>query len=132
MSYNLIFITKCIASSILIIIITWNLLKQSLANEYDIHVIELLYYNWKFANSWLEIWSHDWRFYIDVFDACFLLFIDVFLLLVSVLNQLHPILFTFLSYVILHIMLATSRYQPSLLNISNVVSGGSANQIAVC
>ena len=31
------------------------------------------------------------RFFIDVFDGCFLLFIDVFLLFVSVLNQLHPI-----------------------------------------
>ena len=36
-----------------------------------IHVIELLCYNWRFANLWLEIWSHNWRFFIDVFDACF-------------------------------------------------------------
>ena len=36
-----------------------------------IHVIELLCYNWSFANFWLEIWFHNWRFFIDVFDACF-------------------------------------------------------------
>jgi hypothetical protein len=35
------------------------------------HVIELLCYNWRFANFWLEIWSHNWRFFIDIFDACF-------------------------------------------------------------
>ena len=28
----------------------------------SIHVIELLCYNWRFANFWLEIWSHNWRF----------------------------------------------------------------------
>ena len=56
-----------------------------------IHVIELLCYNWRFVNFWLEIWSHNWRFFIDVFDCMFLLLIDVFLLFVSVLNQLHPI-----------------------------------------
>ena len=39
----------------------------------------------------LEIWSHNWRFFIDVFDGMFLLLIDVFFLFVSVLNQLHPI-----------------------------------------
>jgi len=47
---------------------------------------------------WLEIWSHNWRFFIDIFDACFYC---LFLLFVSVLNQLHPIsiciMFTFLS-----------------------------------
>ena len=63
-----------------------------------IHVIELLCYNWRFANFWLEIWSHNWRFFIDGFDACFYC---LFLLFVSVLNQLHPIsiciMFTFLS-----------------------------------
>ena len=32
-----------------------------------IHVIELLCYNWRFANFWLEIWSYNWRFFIDVF-----------------------------------------------------------------
>jgi len=34
----------------------------------------LLCYNWRFANFWLEIWSHNWRFFIDVsidiFDVC--------------------------------------------------------------
>jgi hypothetical protein len=50
---------------------------------YIIHVIELLCYNWRFANFWLEIFHrHIW--------CVFLLFIDVFLLFVSVLNQLHP------------------------------------------
>jgi hypothetical protein len=39
--------------------------------RFCIHVIELLCYNWRFANFWLEIWSHNWRFFIDVFDACF-------------------------------------------------------------
>jgi hypothetical protein len=40
-----------------------------------LHVIEWLCYNWRFANFWLEIGSHNWRFFInvfiDVFDACF-------------------------------------------------------------
>jgi hypothetical protein len=34
----------------------------------SIHVIELLCYNWRFANFWLEIWSHNRRFFIDVFE----------------------------------------------------------------
>jgi hypothetical protein len=45
----------------------------------------------RFDRVAMEIWSHNWRFFIDVFDACFLLLIDVFFLFVSVLNQLHPI-----------------------------------------
>jgi hypothetical protein len=43
----------------------------SIIHVYRIHVIGLLCYNWRFANFWLEIWSHNWRFFIDVFDACF-------------------------------------------------------------
>jgi hypothetical protein len=57
-----------------------------------IHVIELLCYNWRFAHFWLEIWSRNWRFFmdvfIDVFDTCFYCLFPLF---VSVLNQLHPI-----------------------------------------
>jgi hypothetical protein len=49
-----------------------------------VHVIELLCYNWRFVNLWLEI------FYRRIW-CVFLLFIDAFLLFVSVLNQLHPI-----------------------------------------
>jgi hypothetical protein len=28
----------------------------------------MLCYNWRFVNFWLEIWSHNWRFFIDIFD----------------------------------------------------------------
>jgi hypothetical protein len=28
----------------------------------------------KFANFWLEIWSCNWRFFIDVFDAVFIVY----------------------------------------------------------
>ena len=48
-----------------------NCIKQLGLGLFIIHVIELLCYNWRFANFWLEIWSHNWRFFIDVFDACF-------------------------------------------------------------
>jgi hypothetical protein len=44
---------------------------SELTHAYIIHVIELLCYNWRFANFWLEILTHNWRFFIDVFDACF-------------------------------------------------------------
>ena len=33
-----------------------------------------LCYNWKFANFWLEIWSRNWRFFIDVCDAVFIVY----------------------------------------------------------
>ena len=46
-------------------------------------MIELLCYNWRFAN----FLAGDLVSYLEIF----LLFIDVFLLFVSVLNQLHPI-----------------------------------------
>ena len=62
-------------------IITWGLysgvcihfkkVHPSLNLVWGIHVIKLLCYNWRFANFWLEIWSHNWRFFIDIFDACF-------------------------------------------------------------
>jgi hypothetical protein len=43
-----------------------------------IHVIELLCYNWRFVNFWLEIWSHNWRFlstylmHVFIVNWCFL------------------------------------------------------------
>ena len=66
-----------------------------------IHVIELLCYNWRFANFWLEIWSHNWRFFIDVFDACFYCLLMFSFCLFQYWTNCIPfqyILFTFLSY----------------------------------
>ena len=66
-----------------------------------IHVIELLCYNWRFTNFWLEIWSHNWRFYIDVFDACFYCLLMFSFCLFQYWTNCIPfqyILFTFLSY----------------------------------
>ena len=40
----------------------------------SIHVIELLCYNWRFVNFWLEIWSRNWGFFIDVFDGVFIVY----------------------------------------------------------
>ena len=80
LQYNVTYV--CILDSWLLYNVTWLLY---------IHVIELLCYNWRFANFWLEIWSHNWRFFYRRIWCVFLLFIDVFLLFVSVLNQLHPI-----------------------------------------
>ena len=67
----------------------------------SIHVIELLCYNWRFANFWLEIWSHNWRFFIDVFDACFYCLLMFSFCLFQYWTNCIPfqyILFTFLSY----------------------------------
>ena len=66
-----------------------------------IHVIELLCYNWRFANFWLEIWSHNWRFFIEVFDACFYCLLMFSFCLFRYWTNCIPfqyILFTFLSY----------------------------------
>ena len=52
--------------------------------QFMCHIHTLLCYNWRFVNFWLEI------FYRRIW-CLFLLFIDVFILFVSVLNQLHPI-----------------------------------------
>jgi hypothetical protein len=41
-------------------------------------VIELLCYNWRFVNFWLEIWSRNWRFFIDVLVGSVLLIFIVF------------------------------------------------------
>jgi hypothetical protein len=30
-------------------------------------VIELLCYNWRFVNFWLEIWSRNWRFFLSTY-----------------------------------------------------------------
>ena len=43
-------------------------------NKESLHVIELLCYNWRFANFWMEIWSRNWRFFIDVCDAVFIVY----------------------------------------------------------
>ena len=50
---------------------------EQVNNVICIHVIELLCYNWRFPNFWLEIWSHN-IFYRRIW-CVFLLFIDVFL-----------------------------------------------------
>jgi hypothetical protein len=73
----------------------------------DIHVIELLCYNWRFANFWLEIWSHNWRFFIDVFDACFYCLLMFSFCLFQYWTNCIPfqyILFTFVLLVVFHIM----------------------------
>ena len=65
-----------------------------------IHVIELLCYNWRFANFGLEIWSHNWRFFIDVFDACFYCLLMFSVCLFQYWTNCIPfqyVLFTFLS-----------------------------------
>ena len=80
----------------------WPLLFFSeLTHAYIIHVIELLCQNWRFANFWLEIWSHNWRFFIDVFDACFYCLLMFSFCLSQYWTNCIPfqyILFTFLSY----------------------------------
>ena len=66
-----------------------------------IHMIELLCYNWRFVNLWLELWSHNWRFFIDVFDTCFYCLLMFSFCLFQYWTNCIPfqyILFTFLSY----------------------------------
>ena len=72
----------------------------NLRSSWFIHVIELLCYNWRFANFWLEIWSHNWRFFIDVFDVCFYCLLMFSFCLFQYWTNCIPfqyILFTFLS-----------------------------------
>jgi hypothetical protein len=90
LQYNVTYV--CILDSWLLYNVTWLLY---------IHVIELLCYNWRFANFWLEIWSRNWRFFIDIFDACFYCLLMFSFCLFQYWTNCIPfqyILFTFLSY----------------------------------
>ena len=65
-----------------------------------IHVIELACYATT-GDFWPEIWSHNWRFFIDVFDACFYCLLVFSFCLFQYWTNCIPfqyVLFTFLSY----------------------------------